>query len=54
MSWGSATAPCGRDPITGFLRDGGCHTGPEDLGRHTVCAVVTAEFLEHQQRIGTN
>jgi uncharacterized protein (DUF2237 family) len=40
--------------MTGFFRDGCCHTGPEDLGSHTVCAVVTAEFLDHQQRIGND
>ncbi|MGH3577677.1 MAG: DUF2237 family protein, partial [Mycobacterium sp.] len=43
---------CGGDPVTGFYRDGCCHTGPEDLGSHTICAVVTAEFLEHQRQIG--
>ena len=45
---------CGSDPLTGFYRDGCCHTGPEDRGRHTICAVVTAEFLEHQRRIGND
>jgi uncharacterized protein (DUF2237 family) len=51
---GGELEPCGTDPITGFFRDGCCHTGPEDLGSHTVCAVVTAEFLEHQQQIGND
>jgi uncharacterized protein len=46
--------PCGNDPVTGFYRDGCCHTGPEDLGSHTICAVMTAEFLEHQQSIGND
>ncbi len=45
---------CGVDPITGFYRDGCCTSGPEDLGSHTVCAVVTAEFLAHQQRVGND
>jgi uncharacterized protein (DUF2237 family) len=45
---------CSLDPLTGFYRDGFCHTGPEDLGSHTVCAVVTADFLEHQQAIGND
>jgi uncharacterized protein (DUF2237 family) len=45
---------CGSDPITGFYRDGSCTTGAEDLGLHTICAVVTAEFLEHQQSIGND
>lgn len=45
---------CGMDPVTGFYRDGCCGTGPEDVGSHTVCAVVTAEFLEHQRTIGND
>lgn len=45
---------CGTDPVTGFHRDGCCTTGPEDLGRHTICAVVTFEFLEHQRSIGND
>lgn len=45
---------CGEDPLTGFFRDGCCHTGPADVGSHTICAVVTAEFLEHQQSIGND
>src|SRR5260221_10619591 len=51
---GDELEPCGTDPLTGFYRDGCCNTGPEDLGRHTICAVVTAEFLEHQIRIGND
>ncbi len=51
---GSELEPCGTDPVTGFYRDGCCSTGPEDLGSHTVCAVVTSEFLEHQRRIGND
>jgi uncharacterized protein len=51
---GGELAPCGTDPITGFFRDGCCRTGPDDFGSHTVCAVVTAEFLEHQQQIGND
>jgi uncharacterized protein len=46
--------PCGIDPMTGFYRDGCCTTGPEDVGSHTVCAVVTSEFLEHQRQIGND
>lgn len=45
---------CSTDPLTGFYRDGSCQTGPEDIGLHTVCAVVTSEFLEHQRRIGND
>jgi uncharacterized protein (DUF2237 family) len=51
---GGDLEPCGADPITGFYRDGCCHTGPEDLGSHTICAVVTATFLEHQAGIGND
>ena len=45
---------CSLEPLTGFYRDGYCNTGPEDLGSHTVCAVVTAEFLDHQRLIGND
>jgi uncharacterized protein (DUF2237 family) len=45
---------CGTDPLTGFYRDGCCSTGPEDAGSHTICAVVTEEFLEHQESIGND
>jgi uncharacterized protein len=45
---------CSTDPLTGFYRDGACQTGPEDIGLHTICAVVTAEFLEHQRQIGND
>ena len=38
--------PCSDDPVTGFFRDGCCNTSPEDLGLHSVCVRVTAEFLE--------
>jgi uncharacterized protein (DUF2237 family) len=51
---GDDLEPCSTDPLTGFFRDGCCNTGPEDVGSHTICAVVTAEFLEHQRRIGND
>jgi uncharacterized protein (DUF2237 family) len=51
---GGELEPCGTEPLTGFYRDGCCHTGHEDYGSHTICAVVTAEFLEHQQSIGND
>jgi uncharacterized protein len=51
---GGELEPCGTDPMTGFYRDGCCSTGPEDRGSHTICAVVTAEFLEHQRSIGND
>jgi uncharacterized protein len=45
---------CGTEPMTGFFRDGCCHTGPQDIGSHTICAVVTDEFLDHQRRFGND
>ena len=45
---------CGLDPLTGFYRDGRCRTGPGDLGSHTICAVVSVEFLEFQRSIGND
>jgi uncharacterized protein (DUF2237 family) len=51
---GEPLEPCGVDPLTGFFRDGQCRTGPDDLGSHTICAVVSAEFLEHQRGIGND
>jgi uncharacterized protein len=51
---GGQLEPCGIDPVTGFFRDGLCATGPEDVGRHVVCAVVTAEFLNHQREVGND
>ncbi len=51
---GEALEACSDDPVTGFFRDGCCNTGPEDLGSHTICAVVTAEFLAHQRSIGND
>ena len=51
---GGELEPCGTEPLTGFYRDGFCRTGLEDLGSHTICAVVTEEFLEHQRGIGND
>lgn len=51
---GGELESCSTDPVTGFFRDGRCTTGPEDLGSHTICAVMTAEFLAHQQSIGND
>ena len=51
---GGPLQACGRDPVTGFYRDGSCTTGPDDLGSHTVCAVVTREFLAHQRQVGND
>ena len=51
---GEPLEPCGTTPLTGFFRDGCCSTGPEDQGSHTICAVVTAEFLSYQREIGND
>jgi len=51
---GGELEPCGTDPMTGFFRDGCCSTGPEDIGSHTVCAVVTDAFLRHQRAVGND
>jgi uncharacterized protein (DUF2237 family) len=51
---GGALDPCGTDPMTGFYRDGTCSCGDQDVGLHAVCAVVTAEFLEHQRSVGND
>jgi uncharacterized protein (DUF2237 family) len=51
---GGALLPCSEEPLTGFYRDGCCATGPEDLGSHTVCAVVTAEFLAFSASVGND
>ncbi|HJT93345.1 MAG TPA: DUF2237 domain-containing protein [Mycobacterium sp.] len=51
---GSALAACGDDPITGFYRDSYCRVGPEDIGVHGVCAVMTREFLKHQVSTGND
>jgi uncharacterized protein (DUF2237 family) len=51
---GSELEECGTDPVTGFYRDGCCTSGPEDLGSHTVCVVLTAEFLDFQRQVGND
>jgi uncharacterized protein (DUF2237 family) len=51
---GTELMPCSRDPVTGFYRNGCCETGAEDLGMHTVCAVMTAEFLAYSKSVGND
>ena len=51
---GGELEECGTDPLTGFYRDGCCTSGPEDLGSHTVCVVLTTEFLEFQRQVGND
>tara|TARA_R110000787_G_scaffold173155_3_gene285741 strand:- start:783 stop:1166 length:384 start_codon:yes stop_codon:yes gene_type:complete len=47
-------ALCGTDPVTGFFRDGHCNTCAQDQGSHTVCAVMTAEFLAFSKYVGND
>lgn len=51
---GEALEPCSTDPMTGFFRDGACNTCAADHGSHTVCAVMTAEFLAFSKYIGND
>lgn len=51
---GGELAECSQRPKTGFFRDGCCRTDDSDLGAHTVCAVVTAEFLEWSRTVGND
>jgi hypothetical protein len=51
---GGELAACSNQPLTGFFRNGCCETSAEDVGMHTVCAVMTAEFLEFSATIGND
>ena len=51
---GGELVPCGFDPLTGFFRNGCCETGPHDVGLHTVCAVMTADFLAFSKAAGND
>jgi uncharacterized protein len=51
---GGKLQPCCKFPMTGFYRDGFCHTGPEDVGRHTVCIRVTDKFLMFSFKAGND
>lgn len=51
---GQPLAPCSREPVTGWFRDGCCNTDASDRGLHTVCARVTDEFLEHLRSRGND
>ena len=52
--FGAPLALCSNSPLTGFFRDGCCNTSAEDLGSHTVCAVMTAEFLAFSKAAGND
>lgn len=51
---GGPLEPCSTRPMTGFFRNGCCDTGPMDGGSHTVCAVMTAEFLDFSRSVGND
>ena len=51
---GESLEVCSIEPLTGFFRDGYTNTSADDFGSHTVCAVVSAEFLEHQRAVGND
>ena len=51
---GGELIPCSVAPMTGFFRDGCCHTSPEDIGSHTVCAVMTPDFLSFSKAAGND
>ena len=51
---GERLIPCSVAPVTGFFRNGCCDTSPEDIGSHTVCAVMTAEFLAFSRETGND
>jgi len=51
---GEPLADCSHDPLTGFMRDGCCRTGPGDVGLHLLCARMTAEFLEFSASRGND
>jgi uncharacterized protein len=51
---GGELLPCSGEPLTGFYRDGCCSTGPEDEGSHTVCAVMTQDFLAFSRLAGND
>ncbi len=52
--FGEPLEPCSQDPLTGFFRDGACNTCAEDQGAHTVCAIMTAEFLAFSKYVGND
>ena len=51
---GGLLESCSTDPVTGFFRDGCCNTGPSDRGLHTVCAIMTDEFLAFSKAKGND
>lgn len=52
--FGQPLAACSNDPLTGYYRDGHCNTCMADQGSHTVCAIMTAEFLAFSKYVGND
>jgi uncharacterized protein (DUF2237 family) len=52
--FGEAVSLCSKSPLTGFFRDGCCNTSDDDAGSHTVCAVMTEEFLAFSKKAGND
>lgn len=52
--FGTELESCGNDPLTGFYRDGACNTCKEDRGIHTVCAIMTEDFLAFSTMVGND
>ena len=52
--FGKKLETCSANPLTGAYRNGCCETGPNDIGTHTVCAIVTEEFLEFSKKMGND
>ena len=52
--FGDPIKPCSKFPMTGFYRDGCCHTGEDDVGQHTVCIIATESFLEFSREAGND
>jgi uncharacterized protein (DUF2237 family) len=51
---GTELVPCSFDPLTGWYRDGCCHTAADDQGSHVICCKVTVGFLNHQMEVGND
>lgn len=51
---GDPLVPCSTDPLTGFYRDGKCNVGPDDIGCHAVCCIMTEDFLAFSAAAGND
>ncbi len=52
--FGTELKPCSMKPLTGYFRDGSCNTDEKDFGSHTVCAIMTEEFLRYSFDMGND